>query len=564
MRQRVMVQTNHNRLRGWAIVGLLVSLLTLNFSAMAQQEWESGEIKDVQIEIVKDRQIVLNQANRLFEKIPPRPVEPIKPEITYNFKAFNFSTPELNPVLRPLRLKQEEPSSSYRGYISAGYGNYSTPYLEAFITNKQDKKKLFGAHVLFDKSGKGPVDGKNSAGGTSGISVFGQSFSKEISFKGNVGFQNRSTHFYGYPENTSVRRDTIEQSFALFNLGLSLANARKSDFAYEVGGNFGYLDDKFKAGESAVNLNFKSSYRLSEKQSIFAGADYAILNRKDEGVEAKARNLFQANGYYSFYPIENLKMQIGAVMALENDTLDSKSLHFYPDVKVTYPLSAQVDFVGALTGGMDKVSLHSLVNENLWLAPAVALSHTNRVFDLQAGLRAQLGGKVLAGAGISFAAMKNLYFFINDPVDASKFQVTYDRGTVKRTNFYASLLYTHSDETRVSLQVDYFGYDMDKLEEAWHRPGYRATLGASHNLFKKLIFNLDMIAQGNAKAFDPETSETVTLDPAFDLNFRSEYLVSDTFSVFVDLNNIASNKYPMFLNYPVRGFQALAGITWKF
>jgi hypothetical protein len=30
------------------------------------------------------------------------------------------------------------------------------------------------------------------------------------------------------------------------------------------------------------------------------------------------------------------------------------------------------------------------------------------------------------------------------------------------------------------------------------------------------------------------------------------------------LNNIISNKYPLFLNYPVRGFQATAGITWSF
>src|SRR5690348_1651118 len=106
---------------------LLIVTLTIFLSSSAiraQQEWESGEIKDVQIEIVKDRQIILPQANRLFEKIPPRPVESTQQLMSYNFKAFNFSTPELSPVLRPLRLKQEDPSQAYRGYISGGYGNY--------------------------------------------------------------------------------------------------------------------------------------------------------------------------------------------------------------------------------------------------------------------------------------------------------------------------------------------------------------------------------------------------------------------------------------------------------
>jgi outer membrane cobalamin receptor len=66
------------------------------------------------------------------------------------------------------------------------------------------------------------------------------------------------------------------------------------------------------------------------------------------------------------------------------------------------------------------------------------------------------------------------------------------------------------------------------------------------------------------KAYDWDTEETVDLDAAFDLSFKTEYLISDTFSAFVQLNNIASNKYPLFYNYPSRGFQAMAGITWKF
>lgn len=541
----------------------LVFLITS--MSFAQQEWEAGEIKDVQIEIVKDRQIILQPANRLFEKIPPRPVEATKHPFEYNFKAFSFDTPELNPVLRPLRLKQEDPTQAYRGYVSAGYGNYSTPYLDAYITSKQDKSKLLGAHAFFSKSGKGPVDGKNSAGGTSGISAFAQTFSKEISFNGNVGYQNRSIHFYGYPEGATVNRDTLEQSYSLFNVGLTIGNSRKKDFAYQLGGNFDYLKDKFNAAETSVDFDFKGSYKVSDTRSIQIKANFATLNRKDTGVEAKGRNLLQASSSYTFYPVENLKLEIGAVVALENDTLDSKSFHLYPDVRATYPINEFIDFVGSLSGGMEKVSLQSLANENLWLAPAVALSHSNKIVDLQAGVRAKLGSNVLAGAGISFAAIKNMYFFVNDPEDASKFLVVYDRESTERTNLYASLLYTRSDNVRVSLQGDYFGYKRDEQPEAWHKPGYRVTVGASYNLFKKLIFNLDMIAQGNAKALvDFETMETKTLEAAFDLNFRTEYLVSDRFSLFAELNNIMGNNYPVFLNYPVRGFQGLGGLTWKF
>lgn len=543
----------------------VIFLFVISFvPVFGQQDWDTGEIKDVEIEIVKDRQIILPGATRSFEKIPPRPIEPVKPQITYNFIAFNFITPELNPVLRPLKLKQEELPRSYTGYVSAGYGNYASPYVEAFITNRQDKKKLLGIHTLFSRSGKGPVDGKNSAGGVSGISAFAQTFGKDVSFNGNVGFEKRSTNFYGYPNDTPVKRDTIEQSYSIFNLGLGIANVRNTKMAYHSGVNFSYMADNFNAAETSVDLNFNGTYKISDSQSIFFKADLAVLNRKDTGIEAKGRNLFQVNGYYSFYPVENFKLQVGAVIALENDTSDLRNFHFYPDIRATYPINEFIDFVGSLSGGMEKVSLQSLANENLWMSPAVKLSHTNKVIDLQAGVRAKLGSNVLMGAGVSFAILKNLYFFMNDSIDVAKFHVEYDNGAVKRTNFYASFLYTHSEDVRISLQGDYFGYSTDDVLEAWHKPGYRVTVGASYNLFKKLIFNLDMIAQGNMKALDPETRETQKLNAAFDLNFRTEYLVSERFSVFVALNNITSNKYPVFFNYSVRGFQGMAGITWKF
>src|SRR6188768_3011623 len=56
-----------------------------------KKEWEGdGEIENVEIEIVKERQIILPEANRNFDKIPPRASEPIKPPISYDFKSVNF------------------------------------------------------------------------------------------------------------------------------------------------------------------------------------------------------------------------------------------------------------------------------------------------------------------------------------------------------------------------------------------------------------------------------------------------------------------------------------------
>jgi hypothetical protein len=220
--------------------------------------------------------------------------------------------------------------------------------------------------------------------------------------------------------------------------------------------------------------------------------------------------------------------------------------------------------VASLSGGIEKVSLQTLTNENLWLAPNVAIYHTNKHFDLDVGVRARLGNKVDVQTGLSMASLKNLYFFLNDSTDQSKFQTVYDDRATKRSNFYASLSYAQTEVFKFMLRGDYFKYITDDLDEPWHRPTYKLAANTSYNLYNKLLFTFDLIAQGGMKAFDHTTERTVKLDPAFDLSFKTEYLFSDSFSFFIELNNIASNKYPLFLNYPARGLQAMGGITWSF
>ncbi|MBL0744329.1 hypothetical protein [Chryseolinea lacunae] len=551
---------------------LLVAMLLCGTTLYAQQggttpkkDWEKeGEIEDVEIEIINKREITLPKANRNFEKIPPRPAETIKNPITYDFRSFSFQAPPINPPVKPLKLKAENPTGVYGGYVRAGFGNYVSPLLEAYFNSRRDKNKLIGAHLYHNSSDKGPVDGRNSGSGSTGLSVFGKSFSNSIALSGNAGFENRTTHFYGYAPGTEVDAASIKQSYNLFKLGGEVSNAKNSDFAYSLGAVFSHMADKYKARETEVDLNFKSYYKLDEDSRIAIKADYFMISRKDALVEAKPRSLFQVSPSYEFLPIEDLKLSVGFVAAFENDSIDKKSTHIYPDVKATYPLSPSVDAVAYMTGGMEKVSLQSLSNENIWLGPNVPIFHTNKTFDFGAGIRAKVGNKVSAHAGLGFTTLKNWYFFVNTPTDVSKFTPVYDVSATKRTNFYAALSYAQSEKAKFMVRGDFYGYSTGKVTSAWHRPTYKLTANASINVYDKILFNADLIAQGGMKALDPVTDKSVSLKGAFDLNLKTEYLFSQSFSAFVQLNNITSSKYPLYLNYPVRGFQAMAGITWSF
>src|SRR5260370_34344375 len=127
-----------------------------------KEKWGEGEIQKVEVVIEKDRQITVPQANRNFEKVPPRPAEPIKPEITYQFRNLSFNVPDYNPAIRPLRLKAEPISKIYGNYLSAGFGNYSSPYAEAYFTSKRNKNKYYGAKFYHPSLLSVPFDIANS------------------------------------------------------------------------------------------------------------------------------------------------------------------------------------------------------------------------------------------------------------------------------------------------------------------------------------------------------------------------------------------------------------------
>lgn len=552
-------------IRGLFTAIWMLTMLCAHESFAQDEQWErDGEIGDVEIEIIRERQIVLPRANRNFEKVPPRPSESIQPEITYEFRNLSFNAPDYQSNPRPLRLKQEEISKIYGNYVSAGFGNYSSPYLNAWLNTKRDKNRFLGARLYHRSFGKGPVDDKNSASKATNIKVFGQTFNKTVTTDVFIDYENLGGYFYGYTPGVEVARDTIRQDYNIVSLGGSISNTKPSDFNFNLGGSFSYLKDKYEASESDVALTLNSYYTISEKSKMTLTSDYDLIARKDSLVDAKPRHLFRVSPAFAFSPMDNLSISLGATAVLENDSIRSKSLHFYPNIKANYLLSQNVNAYASLSGDIEKVTLHTLSRENLWLNSNIGIFHTNKTIELTTGIKGKLGRLVAFNAGVAAANLKDLYLFQNSATDRAKFDVLYDEGNTQRINLFAELGYNKNEVIRFNLRGDYYSYSTDKQAEAWHRPIYRLSTNSAFNVYQKLLLNVGLVAQGGMKAFNNETTQVVDLDPGIDLNVKADYFLSKQVSVFLKFENILSNDYPVYLNYPVRGFQAMGGVSWTF
>jgi hypothetical protein len=523
----------------------------------------SGELENVEIEIVKERKVSLPEAERKFSKISPQASEPISPPITYSFKPIEVTLPLANLIVRPLKLKQEAAEELGRGQLSVGYGNFASPYLEGFITSKKNAKQVVGAHALMDIWAKGPVDNRNSGNGKYGLSLFAKSFGDQLQTGAFASIDQSFWHYYGYPSASTPEAKDILHTFNRFDLGGTIGNAAKEKVAFTLDAHFGYLSDNFAAKESRVGFDFASRYTLSEMSKIKVDASYLLLSRQDELVNTKPRNLFQAGAVYSFSPLDKLLVDVGFNLAYENDSID-KDFHVYPQLMGTYALSSAIAVKAKLSGSMQAVSLNSLSKENPWLAPNVFIAHTNELISLTSSIEAKVTPTVRAEVGFSLSSLDNLYFYSNVASDPAMFELVYDNQATERLNFYGSVAYTLARKTNVGFRGDWFAYNTSSNVEPWHRPTYKVTFDAAHNFYKKLKVSTSFMLLGGMKAYDFAKGEQVVLDGAVDLSLRADYFVSDNFLIFLQGANVLSSDYSMYFNYPVRGVQVRAGISWSF
>lgn len=560
-------------------LGITVLATFLLTPSYGQETWEKeneGEIKDLEIEMTKERQVILPRANRYFEKVPPRPFEPIVPAITYEVRPLAFSSPNYTSAIRPLRIKQEELSKLYSNYLSAGIGNYTSFLLEGSVATKRDRNKLLGADFAWRGFGKGPVDDDHSASSRTNFRLYGKTLiDQQLRVSGDLSYRNERGYFYGYAPGSVVNRDNLKQVYEDFSAKIALENNTKESLHYQFQAGYSYLRDAYAATEGEAMLAFNGEYELKPGKKLLVNADLFAISWKDVQV-SQDRMLMHIQPAYAFTPSEKFDVVIGANVAISNDTYPGagSNVKIFPNVKGTYRASEKVNFYAQLSGDLDRVNLHTLSAENFWINSGNAITHTHRALELNGGINAFFGTKLTGKLGASYTSMKNLYYYqaVRDSLSPGngdvgvlfdKFNLVYDN-TTGRFHPYGELTFTASDVWSASLRGDLFQYTTDIQAHPWHRPMYQADFRIKANFYDKIFLQAGLLMQGGMKAMDPGTSAVITLSPATDLNVRVRYFFSRQLSAFVQLENILSNTYPLYLSYPARGFQAMAGVSWSF
>ncbi len=501
--------------------------------------------------------------------------------IDTRFEVDPISAAKLQPLPQP---------KLYHAYVKVGLGTNINPLAEVAINSVRNKEYAWGALLNYNASyGKVKLDNKERvfAGyGDSGAKLFGQKFFRSSYLYGDLGVSGQTVYNYGYDtkniDTTFVKGDIRKRyTFADANLGIRSSQFKTDELNYNVQMGYQYAHNKLdniyqyddtgipinkediKYNENAINLNAQLD------NNMFGGnVDFIVYNRSN--AFDSLRNNF-AVGLNPWFIMDNdsIRLEVGMRIAAYKEGDGNMQYKIYPKVEFQFTLLKDIfiPFVG-IDGNLKTNTYRSLIKENPFITPGLAVPITNTKLQIYAGLKGSLTTKLSYYLRVDFTTSDKEHFFVNDTA-YSKAQnyftvITDDLNAFK---FSGELYFNPVESLEFGFKVNYTSYQPSVEKYAWHRPSFVSEFLAKYNLQNKILVNFGLIGMGKryAKTFDdPEDGDGFNvLKSVVDINLGVEYRYTKSLSFFLKLNNLTGAKYYRWNYYPSQRFNAMVGFTYS-
>lgn len=516
-----------------------------------------------------------------------------KEEIKYNIFSFPVASTFTPAKGRAAAVDPTAKERIFKNYATLGVGNYGTVNGELFITENLSSSDYVGGMLrhLSSQGGIDDIELDDKYYNTSLDLTYG-SRSKNMDWSADLGYKHQLYNWYGLPtefvafDELLIDEINPQQTYQTITLGAKLG--MKESFLEDTSLQFKRFWDQYGSQENRFyvkpaikfevdNFKFKSSFVVdyvggSFEKDYFATGDitYSYLNF---GVQPAI--LLQQ---------EDLSLQAGAGFfystgKYNNDT-DGK-FYIFPQVKASYKLvgDIMIAYAGA-EGALKQNTYADFVEENKFVSPTLLVAPTNQQFDVYVGLKGKLANTVAFNVRGSYLAEEDKAFYVANPYDTANpnkenytygnsFGILYDHLTT--ISVFGELKVDFSKNANFGINGTFNSYTTDQAE-AWNMPSLKVGATLDMNITPKWYAGTNVYFVGERKdqfyyndisLLEPVV-ETVTLDSYFDLNAHLGYKYNERLTGFLKLNNLASQQYERWMNYPVQGFQFLVGANYKF
>jgi len=568
---------------------IVLFITTITFSQKKQKDTIGTEV----INVVKPYSPTVSDAFKI--KLSPEISDTElnkKRQIEYSIFSIPVAS-TFTPAKGKAKVLRVDPSAPvYDNFITAGFGNFSTPQIEAFAHTNSTRYNDFGGFFNYHSS-KGGIDDVllDDDFLDTRLDMFYKQEESDFDWQLNGGLRFQKYNWYGLPEQIIFSQNVIN----------SLNETQKYTNIY-LGGKLDFSDSFFQGGTAELNRftddegSTETHILIQPKIEFPIASEYINANARLEYLKGDFFMNYAGtdNIEYSFFTVgfnpnfevlrDNLTINLGADILYSSGTAEGEESKFYtyPKVNASYILIDEVltAYAGVI-GGLHQNTYNKFTSENPFVSPTLSIKRTDEQYNAFVGFKGKLASNIGYNFKGSYKSEKDKPFFKLNPSKTegsiivtkgyeagNSFQIVYDH--VKTLTAFAEVSIDFSKELKFGGNIEFNIYSKDTIAEAWNLPELKASAFANYNQDKWFAgANLFFVGERkdefsfavpNIQSID----EVVSLGNYVDLNLNGGYKFTDKLTAFAKVNNVFSSSYQKYTNFKVQGLQFFGGLTYKF
>lgn len=500
-----------------------------------------------------------NAAKVNFSAATPLPDSSL-PRLSYSVPSQNLFFSYDPATLKPLALGVDSAAPWENShFIKAGFGNYSTPYLQAGFSLGDGKNAIVNINARHTSS-KGSLPFQQfSKTGADIIGIFNSG--DKLEWNGKVFFDNNVQYQYGFqPSTLEFSKDSLRQRFTTVGASIGLRNKQENEYGFNYSPNLTYsrfVDNK-NATENNLVINAPFSKSFGDQFAFNLGVTADITGYQSDSVNGSiSNNLYYLNPALE-YKSSGLKLVAGFTPSWDNS-----DFHLLPNFTAEAKINQEKFILMAgWTGYYRKNNYQSLAGFNPWLQQPRFLLNT-RMTEQYAGFKGSAGSHLTYNAKVSYLKFRNQPLFVNDSITGKSF-FTVNESDMNALRIHGEIGYTVQEKFSLLAGATFTQYSnlTDNLK-AWGLPPMEINGSLRWEILKDVTLKSDIYFWDGAQ-YRNNNKESQKLDPAVDLNAGIEFAVMPRLNLWVQFNNMLNNKYQRWNQYEVLGFNVLGGIVYSF
>ncbi len=580
-----------------------IAMFVVGFS-VAQNKPKTEKSKDsiIKTEVVE---VVTSYAPKVTDafKIKKKPVIKLsdkakRKSLEYKIQPVSVAS-KFKPksgVLKGIDVGERE--RLFDNYLSLGFGNNLTPFVEAYFQNTSAFEYEYGGKINFISSSN-PVQNTvlNSSYYNASVDLFLKQEMRYFDWKVGFNAYRNKYNWYGLPPeivflDTTTSTIEEEQLYQYVNIFGSIFFQNSA--TKEVNASIAYFSDdqdsdeihadvdaNFAVSLGRFGLNYEDLDVRTSLNFIMGGFDRAYIDPLQ-----KINYSFLTAGVHPSYAfsIKDFDIKVGGKAYYSFDVENTQGKFFaYPDVEVNYPIIPRfANIYAGATGDLTVNSYESFSSENPHVSPTLNIQQSSEAFNAFGGFRGILSGNLNYNVRASFKKEENKVFFVLNEALSNGINIGYPSGILFRgynygnsfdviyddittVGFFGEVTYDFSRKLNLGLNASFNTYNTTTQDEAWNLPQIKADVFANYKVKKWYAgANLYFVGSRTGAQTNGATFNAIDLDAYIDLNLNGGYHFNDLFSVFLQANNITNSNYQRYTNFNAQGFQIIGGFIWKF